>query len=111
LNGLYGSKKASHKLQKLPGVGRKVADCISLFSLGAHAAVPVDTHIWALTKKVYAPRLKAAKNITDAICNEIAEVYSSVFGEYAGWAHSVLFLSEIASRNKVKVDPKSEKTK
>ena len=106
MHGLYGNPKASYKLQKLPGVGRKVADCIALFSMGAHATVPVDTHIWALTKKIYAPRLKAAKNITDAICNEIADVYLNVFGEYAGWAHSVLFLSEIASRNKVKVDPK-----
>ena len=30
---------------QLPGVGRKVADCIRLFSLGDTDAIPVDTHV------------------------------------------------------------------
>ena len=28
------------------GVGRKVADCVALFSLDKHDVVPVDTHVW-----------------------------------------------------------------
>lgn len=32
-------------LCSLPGVGPKVAACISLFSLDQHHAIPVDTHV------------------------------------------------------------------
>lgn len=32
-------------LVSLPGVGRKVADCVALFSLDQMGAVPVDVHV------------------------------------------------------------------
>lgn len=32
----------------LPGVGRKVADCVAVFSLDQTSAVPVDTHVWSI---------------------------------------------------------------
>ena len=40
-------------LQLIPGVGRKVADCVALFSLGLKAAdvVPVDTHIFQMAAR------------------------------------------------------------
>ena len=34
------------ELVELKGVGRKVADCISLFSLDCPGLVPVDTHVF-----------------------------------------------------------------
>lgn len=34
------------QLQILPGVGRKVADCVALFSLDQAGAIPVDVHVW-----------------------------------------------------------------
>lgn len=37
--------KQREMLVKLPGVGRKVADCVLLFSLGRSEIVPVDTHM------------------------------------------------------------------
>ena len=33
-------------LVTLKGVGRKVADCVALFSLDKYDVVPVDTHVW-----------------------------------------------------------------
>jgi D-sedoheptulose 7-phosphate isomerase len=30
----------------IKGVGKKVADCVSLFSLDQSMSVPVDTHVW-----------------------------------------------------------------
>lgn len=36
------------ELTKLTGVGRKVADCVALFSLDRTSLVPVDTHVWQM---------------------------------------------------------------
>ena len=33
------------ELTKLKGVGRKVADCIALFSMDCDDCIPVDTHV------------------------------------------------------------------
>lgn len=33
------------------GVGNKVSDCISLFSLDKADCVPVDTHVFQIAKK------------------------------------------------------------
>jgi hypothetical protein len=41
------------QLQALPGVGAKVCDCVSLFSLDALALVPVDTHIIQVAVRDY----------------------------------------------------------
>lgn len=35
-------------LLQFPGVGRKVGDCVAVFSLDQTAAIPVDTHVWAI---------------------------------------------------------------
>ncbi len=35
----------------LPGVGRKVADCVALFSLDQSDTVPVDTHVWQVASR------------------------------------------------------------
>ncbi|KEG09135.1 8-oxoguanine DNA glycosylase [Trypanosoma grayi] len=39
------------KLLALPGVGRKVADCVLLFALGHYEVVPVDTHMAQVAAK------------------------------------------------------------
>ena len=45
---------AEEELMKLYGVGRKVADCICLFSLHHLDAFPIDTHINQVLKREYA---------------------------------------------------------
>ena len=40
-------------LTQLKGVGRKVADCIRLFSLDADEISPVDTHVFQLAQKMH----------------------------------------------------------
>jgi len=43
-----GRIKVQEALCECVGVGRKVADCVALFSLGRCDAVPVDTHVWSM---------------------------------------------------------------
>lgn len=78
------------------GVGPKVAACICLFSLDKHDAIPVDTHVWDLATKYYAPHL-AKKSLTPKLHAEVQQAFVDRFGPYAGWAHNCLFISELAS--------------
>ncbi|CAF0928833.1 unnamed protein product [Brachionus calyciflorus] len=41
------------ELIKIPGIGKKVADCISLLSLDKLEAIPVDTHVLNLARNMY----------------------------------------------------------
>lgn len=45
--------EARRELMKIKGVGRKVADCTLLFSLGFTDCYPVDRHIERATKELY----------------------------------------------------------
>jgi hypothetical protein len=78
------------------GVGPKVAACICLFSLDKHDAIPVDTHVWDLATRYYAPHL-AKKALTPKLHAEVQQAFVDRFGPYAGWAHNCLFISELAS--------------
>lgn len=53
-----GRLRVQQQLMELPGVGRKVADCVALFSLDQTSAVPVDTHVWNIAIRDYAPSLR-----------------------------------------------------
>ncbi len=83
-------------LQELPGVGPKVAACVCLFSLDKHQAVPVDTHVWQLACRHYAPHLKG-RSLTPKLMAQVEGVLQGVFGSHAGWAHNTLFIAELAS--------------
>ena len=50
----------------LSGVGRKVADCVGLFSLNQPGAIPVDTHVWDISVRDYDPSLSQYKSLTPA---------------------------------------------
>ena len=41
------------ELVKVPGIGRKVADCVCLMSLDKLDAVPIDTHVLSIARNVY----------------------------------------------------------
>uniref|UniRef100_A0AC35GJ54 HhH-GPD domain-containing protein n=1 Tax=Panagrolaimus sp. PS1159 TaxID=55785 RepID=A0AC35GJ54_9BILA len=85
---------AKVEIQKLDGVGPKVADCICLMALNQHHVVPVDTHVFQITALHYLPELKKSKNVTDVIYRRI-KFYAERFGSHAGWAHSVLFSTRL----------------
>ncbi|KAK3594592.1 hypothetical protein CHS0354_000385 [Potamilus streckersoni] len=87
--------KAKDLLMKLPGVGGKVADCVCLFSLDKTGAIPIDTHVWKIAARDYMPKLRQAKSLTDRLYQEIGDHFRSLWGEYAGWTHSVLFTADL----------------
>lgn len=86
------------------GVGPKVADCVCLMSLDKHDCVSVDTHVWQIATRDY--RLKAKNNPKGH--SAIQKYFQSLWGEYAGWAHSVLFaadLSDLKNGINIKAEP------
>ncbi|KAK9763931.1 8-oxoguanine glycosylase ogg1 [Basidiobolus ranarum] len=86
------------ELMKLPGVGAKVADCVCLMSLDKHEAIPVDTHVWQIAKRDYGfLDGKPVKSLTPKIYTEVGNHFRDLFGEYSGWAHSVLFTADLKS--------------
>jgi hypothetical protein len=64
--------------------------------LDKHDAIPVDTHVWDLATKYYAPHL-AKKSLNPKLHAEVQQAFGDRFGPYAGWAHNCLFISELAS--------------
>ncbi|KAI8873200.1 DNA glycosylase [Ramicandelaber brevisporus] len=84
-------------LQKLVGVGPKVADCICLMSLDKHDAIPVDTHVWQIVVRDYKFKGGSGKTLTVSMHPLIRQALKDVFGVYCGWAQSVLFASDLKS--------------
>eukprot|EP00742_Colponemidia_sp_Colp-10_P025813 GILJ01031394.1.p1 GENE.GILJ01031394.1~~GILJ01031394.1.p1 ORF type:complete len:269 (-),score=40.62 GILJ01031394.1:19-825(-) len=105
------------------GVGRKVADCVLLFSLGERTLVPIDTHMAQLAMlyfkdelgpKPEKPSAKAVKSaakakaiaidevkepaLTPAMHNKMQACFLKAFGREAGWAHSFLFSDRIGEQ-------------
>ncbi|KAI0362379.1 DNA glycosylase [Trametes cingulata] len=89
---------ARTELLKFVGVGRKVADCILLMSLDKREVIPVDTHVHQIAVKHYGLRGTAkAANMNPRLYDEVSTKLAAVWGQYAGWAHSVLFTSDLKS--------------
>jgi len=109
--------EARQSLLQLAGVGPKVADCVLLMSMDQAAAVPVDTHMFNIAKQ-YLPHLEQNKTVTDKVYLEIGNHFRSLYGEYAGWAHSVLFSADLkhlkenkTGENTIKVEKKQKVVK
>lgn len=90
------------ELLKFPGVGPKVADCICLFSLDKTNVVPVDTHVWNISKRLYGDKLLSVKTLNSTSYEKIQNVFTDRYGVYAGWAHVVLFSSDLKQFKKRK---------
>jgi len=73
------------KLCTLPGVGRKVANCVMLFGYGRLAAFPVDTWIARIL------RTKYARRSTKASPQALERRWAVRFGPHAGYAQQYLF--------------------
>ncbi|MEM0121442.1 MAG: DNA glycosylase [Thermoprotei archaeon] len=92
--------QARFALLELPGVGPKVADCVSLFSLEKLESFPIDTWIRRVLAKFY-PHLfgvelqnllkNERKSLSPTIYSKIAQKIRSYFGAYAGYAQNQLY--------------------
>ncbi len=76
--------EARARLLSLEGVGEKVADCVSLFSLGFMQAFPVDTWIRRGMRRFYFD----GEPVSDGVIREFAR---SRFGSFAGYAQEYLY--------------------
>lgn len=92
-------EEAHKELQTLTGIGPKVADCICLMSLNHLSAIPVDTHVIQIAKH-YLPEVANIKNMTPTLYRKIGDEFRRVYGEYSGWAQTVLFCAELSGFKK-----------
>eukprot|EP01104_Vermistella_antarctica_P001631 TRINITY_DN11717_c0_g1_i1.p1 TRINITY_DN11717_c0_g1~~TRINITY_DN11717_c0_g1_i1.p1 ORF type:complete len:514 (+),score=71.60 TRINITY_DN11717_c0_g1_i1:187-1728(+) len=129
--------EAQRALLVLPGIGRKVADCIALFSLDKNDAVPVDTHVWKMaarflygnpdgggtnptppsspattspspSKSPSTPE-RLPKSLTDRVYAQVGTFFTDKFGDDAGWAHCILFYAQVNSKAKTQPSPKPKR--
>ncbi len=77
--------EARAALMELPGVGRKVADCVLLFGLGFPNAFPVDVWIARALGRLYFPR---ARKLTQ---RRLLRFSTTHFGPHGGYAQQYLF--------------------
>lgn len=80
-------EEAHTALMGFSGVGPKVADCVALMSLDKTSAIPVDTHVLQIAQRDY--KLKTKDHL------KIKQFFRDLWGDYAGWAHSVLFTADL----------------
>ncbi|RDX56521.1 DNA glycosylase [Lentinus brumalis] len=102
---------ARTELLKFMGVGRKVADCVLLMSLDKREVIPVDTHVHQIAIKHYGLR-GATKTgaMSPKLYEEVSTKLAAVWGEYAGWAHSVLFTADLKSFASYGLSPSTPST-
>lgn len=100
-------KDAHEQLLLLTGVGPKVADCVCLMGLGWGESVPVDTHVWQIAQRDYKFGKTKTKTFNKAMYDAVGDHFRGIWGDYAGWAHSVLFTADLRefSDRKVKPEP------
>lgn len=77
---------AKQRLIQIKGIGDKIADCVTLFSLDKLNSFPVDVWVQRIMNELYFKNKKVSKQ-------EIAEFGRLHFGEYAGYANQFLFYS------------------
>ena len=77
-------QEAKTELTKINGIGDKISDCISLFSLDKLDAFPVDTWIRKAMSEQYFKNRKTSNNDIKAFAN-------NYFGKFAGYANQYLF--------------------
>ena len=75
---------ARTELLRLPGVGRKIADCVLLFGLGFDGAFPIDVWVRRALQQLYFPKRRAS-------AQRIEKFAATHFGPHAGYAQQYLF--------------------
>lgn len=76
--------EARRRLMALPGVGRKIADCVLLFAAGFEAAFPVDVWVLRALRQLYFPRRRVPPR-------RLLAFTETHFGPHAGYAQQYLF--------------------
>ncbi|UJR23338.1 hypothetical protein I4U23_026352 [Adineta vaga] len=91
------TKEARIQLSKIMGVGRKVADCVLLMSLGKHDVVPVDTHIHSIAMTYYGQTNENTnkQQLTTANYDDISSFFEQLWQPLSGWAQAAAFSSEL----------------
>lgn len=82
--GELGVEKAREELLRLPGVGRKIADCVLLFAYGFQEAFPVDVWVLKALRQLYFPKRKPT-------AKRLLRFTQTYFGPNAGYAQQYLF--------------------
>ncbi|MGD0918111.1 MAG: DNA glycosylase [Thermodesulfobacteriota bacterium] len=77
-------QRAKQELMRLRGVGKKVADCVLLYSLDFLEAFPIDTWIKKGLQHTYFDRRRVGQRETE-------EFVSKHFGPFAGYAQLYLY--------------------
>ena len=78
-------EEARRELERLPGVGEKVANCALLFGFERLRSFPVDVWIERVLREKYFPK---HKNVTAAVLRTFC---AKAFGPYGGYAQQYLF--------------------
>src|SRR5205823_10293024 len=73
------------RLCALPGVGAKIANCVTLFAYERLRAFPIDVWIERVLRQHYLPRRKKMR------AQQLWEFSESYFGEHGGYAQQYLF--------------------
>ena len=76
--------EARERLMRIPGVGKKIADCVLLYSLDCLQAFPVDTWIKKGLQKTYFRGKKIGEK-------RMEQYVSRHFGPFAGYAQLYLY--------------------
>ena len=77
-------ESARADLMQLPGVGRKIADCVLLFACGFQAAFPVDVWVMTALRRLYFPHRRVSTR-------HLHQFTAAHFGANAGYAQQYLF--------------------
>src|SRR5207244_2643482 len=92
--------EALRTLRGVPGVGRKVADCILLFALEKPEAFPVDVWVWRVMRELYGRHLRSVlpdepptggAGPSERAYRAIQEFAWRRWGRHAGYAQQYLF--------------------
>jgi N-glycosylase/DNA lyase len=106
------SEDPVQELLNLKGVGRKVADCILLFSFRKHHIVPLDIHMIKFFNESVAGKGNKYKKIdkmSKKTYEEVSAMYFEYFGSHAGWLHSIFYMSRIDKSAKEEKSSKKNK--
>jgi N-glycosylase/DNA lyase len=77
-------------------VGRKVADCVCLMGFSRFDVVPIDVHIFNISKKIFG---LSYKKLNGMAYREIQGKYKAIFGDYSGIAQLYFFKSSLDKRS------------